>query len=138
MNESRNATLGAGASVTTGFIASWSSVSTAPDAFTLNGAACTSDSGPGPDPTHTPTPTDPVSGARTTPTPSRDWPTGCARTACPRSSNRTGRTASTPATPRGAPTRTPPAGSRCRTPGKPPRSGPRTRSPTTSATPGRP
>ncbi|MFF3212708.1 cellulase family glycosylhydrolase [Streptomyces sp. NPDC002886] len=78
-NESWNGTLGTGASVTTGFIASWSGVNTAPGAFTLNGAACTSGSGPGPNPTPTdptptatptptgptptPTPTDPISGA---------------------------------------------------------------------------
>lgn len=56
-NESWNAALASSASVTTGFIASWSGANTAPGAFTLNGAACTTDSGPGPTPTPTPTPT---------------------------------------------------------------------------------
>lgn len=67
-NEAWNANLGAGASVTAGFIASWSGANTAPNAFTLNGAPCTS--GPRPDPTSTsPTPTSP------TPTPTPTGPT---------------------------------------------------------------
>ncbi|MFD9356858.1 cellulase family glycosylhydrolase [Streptomyces sp. NPDC060031] len=60
VNEDWNAALAAGASVTTGFIASWSGANTAPGTFTLNGTPCTT--GPGPDPTPTtptPTPTDP-------------------------------------------------------------------------------
>ncbi|MFJ6722830.1 cellulose binding domain-containing protein, partial [Streptomyces sp. NPDC091259] len=66
VNEEWNATLGAGASVTAGFIASWSGAHTTPTAFTLGGAPCESDSGPEPTPTSptptspTPTPTDPT------------------------------------------------------------------------------
>ncbi|MFE1231842.1 cellulase family glycosylhydrolase [Streptomyces sp. NPDC058745] len=74
-NESWNASLGTGASVTAGFIASWSGSHRAPAAFTLNGAVCNEDPGPteptptptGPTPTPTPTeptdPPDPVTGA---------------------------------------------------------------------------
>lgn len=69
-NESWNATLGTGASVTAGFIASWSGANTAPGAFTLNGTACTT--GPGPDPTPTPTSPSPTP-TSPSPTPS---PTG--------------------------------------------------------------
>ncbi|WP_329112537.1 cellulase family glycosylhydrolase [Streptomyces sp. NBC_01353] len=58
VNESWNGSLGTGASVTAGFIASWSGANTAPTSFTLNGAVCNVD--PGPDPTPTPTPTSPT------------------------------------------------------------------------------
>ncbi|MDO0924873.1 cellulose binding domain-containing protein [Streptomyces sp. TG1A-8] len=52
--ESWNGALGSGASVSAGFLASWSGANTAPAAFRLNGTACNVD----PDPT-TPPPTDP-------------------------------------------------------------------------------
>ncbi|MGW1765127.1 cellulase family glycosylhydrolase [Streptomyces sp. NPDC002073] len=72
-NESWNATLGTGASVTAGFIASWSGANTAPRGFTLNGTPC--DTGPGPDPTPTaPTPT-PTPTSTPTPTPTPTGPT---------------------------------------------------------------
>ena len=58
-NESWNASLGTGASVTAGFIASWSGSNRAPGAFTLNGAVCNEDPGPT-EPTPTPTPTEPT------------------------------------------------------------------------------
>ncbi|MFB6531466.1 cellulase family glycosylhydrolase [Streptomyces sp. NPDC056399] len=64
VNESWNAALATGAKVTGGFIASWSGANTAPTAFTLNGAPCSS----GTTPTPTPTPTDPT-------TPPTDPPT---------------------------------------------------------------
>ncbi|MFI5866058.1 cellulase family glycosylhydrolase [Streptomyces sp. NPDC051546] len=70
-NESWNAALGTGASVTTGFIASWAGANTPPAAFTLNGAVCGTGtgSGPGPDPTVTPTPTPTPTPTGPTPTP---------------------------------------------------------------------
>ncbi|MFF8805777.1 cellulase family glycosylhydrolase [Streptomyces omiyaensis] len=64
-HESWNARLDAGAKVTTGFIASWTGANTAPTAFTLGGAACTTD-GPATPPTGTP-PTDPPTTPPTTP-----------------------------------------------------------------------
>ncbi|MFD9306792.1 cellulase family glycosylhydrolase [Streptomyces sp. NPDC060048] len=76
-NESWNAALGTGASVTAGFIASWSAANTAPGSFTLNGVACESGGGPGPDPsptTPTPTPTGPTP-SPTGPTPTPTGPT---------------------------------------------------------------
>ncbi|MFG2988358.1 cellulase family glycosylhydrolase [Streptomyces sp. NPDC048257] len=74
LNESWNGTVGTGASVTVGFIASWSGSNSAPTTFTLDGAACSAVPGPTnptPTPTATPTPTPtgptdppgPVSGA---------------------------------------------------------------------------
>ncbi len=75
VNETWNATLGTGASVTTGFIASWSGANTAPGAFTLGGAACTTDSGSGPGPPPTPTPTPSPTGPTPTPTPTGPTPT---------------------------------------------------------------
>lgn len=73
VNESWNGSLGTGAGVTAGFIASWSGANTAPTSFTLNGTPCNVAPGPTPTPTptRTPTPTptdptdppDPVSGA---------------------------------------------------------------------------
>ncbi|MCT4351957.1 cellulase family glycosylhydrolase [Streptomyces sp. Je 1-79] len=59
VNESWNGSLGTGASVTTGFIASWSGVNTSPASLSLNGKVCDADPGPEPTPTPTPTPTDP-------------------------------------------------------------------------------
>ncbi|MFF4571682.1 cellulose binding domain-containing protein [Streptomyces sp. NPDC001410] len=53
-NESWNGALGAGASVSAGFLGSWSGSNAAPTAFKLNGTTCNVDS----DPT-TPPPTDP-------------------------------------------------------------------------------
>ncbi|GAA1360720.1 cellulose binding domain-containing protein [Streptomyces beijiangensis] len=64
-NESYNGTLATGASVSAGFLASWSGSNPAPTTFTLNGTTCNVDSGPSPTPTPTPTstptgpPTDP-------------------------------------------------------------------------------
>ncbi|MFD0277406.1 cellulase family glycosylhydrolase [Kitasatospora sp. NPDC127111] len=67
-NESWNGSLATGASVTAGFIASWSGGNPAPTAFTLNGQACEGGSGtPGPTPTTTPTPT-PTTSPTGTPT----------------------------------------------------------------------
>ncbi|MEU9304045.1 cellulase family glycosylhydrolase [Streptomyces sp. NPDC048269] len=74
-NESWNATLGTGASVTAGFIASWSGANTAPTTFTLNGTPCKT--GPGPDPTpSSPTPSSPTpsSSPPTSPTPTGPTP----------------------------------------------------------------
>ncbi|MFF7177106.1 cellulase family glycosylhydrolase [Streptomyces sp. NPDC008121] len=57
-NESWNGSLGTGARVTAGFLASWSGGNTTPTAFTLNGSACAVAPGPDPtDPTPPPTPT---------------------------------------------------------------------------------
>ncbi|WP_328874908.1 cellulase family glycosylhydrolase [Streptomyces sp. NBC_00287] len=55
VNESYNGTLGTGASVSAGFLASWAGSNPVPTAFTLNGVACNVDA----EPTPTPTPTDP-------------------------------------------------------------------------------
>ncbi|OIK07884.1 cellulose-binding protein [Streptomyces monashensis] len=55
-SESWNASLGAGASVTAGFLADRSGGNTAPTAFTLNGTTCNVD--PGPPPTSPPPTTD--------------------------------------------------------------------------------
>ncbi|MGW7817864.1 cellulose binding domain-containing protein [Streptomyces puniciscabiei] len=49
-NESYNGSLGTGASVTAGFLASWSGTNTAPTVFRLNGTTCNADSGPTPPP----------------------------------------------------------------------------------------
>ncbi|MFI1068380.1 cellulose binding domain-containing protein [Streptomyces puniciscabiei] len=53
-NESYNGSLGTGASVTTGFLASWSGTNTAPTVFRLNGTTCNADAGPTPPPTTPP------------------------------------------------------------------------------------
>ncbi|MFR9798824.1 cellulose binding domain-containing protein [Streptomyces sp. MS06] len=55
-NESWNGALGTGASVSAGFLASYSGANTAPTAFKLNGTSCNEEPGPTPDPTG---PTDP-------------------------------------------------------------------------------
>ncbi|MET7454280.1 cellulase family glycosylhydrolase [Streptomyces sp. NPDC005574] len=49
-NESWNGSLGTGASVSAGFIASWSGSNPAPTAFKLNGTACNTDTEPPTDP----------------------------------------------------------------------------------------
>ncbi|MFJ1968474.1 cellulase family glycosylhydrolase [Streptomyces sp. NPDC087903] len=54
-NESWNGSLVTGASVSAGFIASWSGSNAVPTSFELNGTPCNTDT----DPTPTPTPTDP-------------------------------------------------------------------------------
>lgn len=56
-NESWNGTLATGASVSAGFLASWSGSNAVPTAFRLNGTTCNADVQPTPTPT--PTPTDP-------------------------------------------------------------------------------
>ncbi|MGW7526151.1 cellulose binding domain-containing protein [Streptomyces sp. NPDC054783] len=53
-NESYNGSLGTGASVTAGFLASWSGSNTAPPVFKLNGTTCNVDSEPTPPPTTPP------------------------------------------------------------------------------------
>ncbi|MEV8531398.1 cellulase family glycosylhydrolase [Streptomyces sp. NPDC051211] len=65
VNENWNGSVGTGASVTAGFLASWSGSNSTPSTFTLNGAACNQEPGPTnptstPTPTPTPTPTDPT------------------------------------------------------------------------------
>ncbi|MFG2946847.1 cellulose binding domain-containing protein [Streptomyces adustus] len=60
-NESYNGSLGTGASVSAGFIASWSGSNTPPATFKLNGTTCNADAEPSPTPTPTPTPTEPPS-----------------------------------------------------------------------------
>ncbi|MDX2822342.1 cellulase family glycosylhydrolase [Streptomyces ipomoeae] len=60
-SESWNGSLGTGASVTAGFIASWSGSNAVPTAFKLNGTTCNVDAEPSPDPTD-PGPTDPPPG----------------------------------------------------------------------------
>jgi endoglucanase len=57
-NESWNGSLGTGASVSAGFIASWSGSNAAPTAFELNGTACNTDTEPPPTPTDPPDPGD--------------------------------------------------------------------------------
>jgi hypothetical protein len=64
VNESWNGSLGAGASVSVGLIASKSGVNAVPAAFRPGGTACDPGNGPTPTPTSTPTPT-----ATSTPTP---------------------------------------------------------------------
>ncbi|MCG7202516.1 cellulose binding domain-containing protein [Streptomyces arenae] len=54
-NESWNGSLGTGASVSAGFLGSWSGSNAVPTAFKLNGTTCNVD----PEPTPTPTPTEP-------------------------------------------------------------------------------
>ncbi|MEU9442684.1 cellulose binding domain-containing protein [Streptomyces sp. NPDC048304] len=61
-NESYNSSLGAGASVTAGFLGSWSGSNAAPTAFKLNGTTCNTDTEPTPPPT-----TPPPSGSGTAP-----------------------------------------------------------------------
>jgi endoglucanase len=56
-NESWNGPLGTGASVTLGFLGSWSGSNPVPAAFRLNGTTCNVDGGPTPTPTVTVTPT---------------------------------------------------------------------------------
>ncbi|OEJ36013.1 cellulose-binding protein [Streptomyces subrutilus] len=60
VNEGWNGTVGTGAVVTVGFLASWAGVNSAPTTFTLNGEVCSAEPGPGnpvPPPTATPPPT---------------------------------------------------------------------------------
>ncbi|MGW7239505.1 cellulase family glycosylhydrolase [Streptomyces sp. NPDC054804] len=54
-NESWNGSLATGASVSAGFLGSWSGSNAVPTAFTLNGTTCNVDSEPTPTPTPTPT-----------------------------------------------------------------------------------
>ncbi|MDX3577086.1 cellulose binding domain-containing protein [Streptomyces sp. FL07-04A] len=56
-NESWNGSLGAGASVSAGFIASKTGANAVPTAFRLNGTPCNAGNGPTPTPTSTPTST---------------------------------------------------------------------------------
>ncbi|MGV9420412.1 cellulose binding domain-containing protein [Streptomyces sp. NPDC003674] len=58
-NESWNGGLGSGASVSAGFLASWSGGNAVPAAFELNGTTCNVDSGPTTPPPTDPPPTDP-------------------------------------------------------------------------------
>ncbi|MGW5371066.1 cellulose binding domain-containing protein [Streptomyces sp. NPDC004009] len=58
-NESWNGGLGSGASVSAGFLASWSGGNAVPAAFRLNGTTCNVDSGPTTPPPTDPPPTDP-------------------------------------------------------------------------------
>ncbi|MEU2553760.1 cellulose binding domain-containing protein [Streptomyces sp. NPDC013313] len=58
-NESWNGGLGSGASVSAGFLASWSGGNAVPAAFKLNGTTCNVDSGPTTPPPTDPPPTDP-------------------------------------------------------------------------------
>ncbi|RZU23621.1 cellulose-binding domain-containing protein [Streptomyces sp. BK239] len=58
-NESCNGSLGAGASVTTGFVASRAGANAVPVTFRLNGATCYVDTQPTPTPTPTSSPTTP-------------------------------------------------------------------------------
>lgn len=58
LNESYNGTLGTGASVSAGFLASWSGGNAVPGTFKLNGTPCNTDV----EPTPTPTPTEPPPG----------------------------------------------------------------------------
>ena len=58
-NESWNGGLGSGASVSAGFLASWSGGNAAPTAFKLNGTTCKVDSEPTTPPPSDPPPTDP-------------------------------------------------------------------------------
>ncbi|MFF9602317.1 cellulose binding domain-containing protein [Streptomyces sp. NPDC014684] len=58
-NESWNGGLGSGASVSAGFLASWSGGNAVPAAFKLNGTTCNVDSGPTKPPPTDPPPTDP-------------------------------------------------------------------------------
>ncbi|MFF7278174.1 cellulase family glycosylhydrolase [Streptomyces griseorubiginosus] len=53
-NESYNGSLATGASVSAGFIASWSGSNAVPTSFKLNGTACNTDTEPTPDPTDPP------------------------------------------------------------------------------------
>ncbi len=53
-NESYNGSLATGASVSAGFIASWSGSNAVPTSFKLNGTACNTDTEPAPDPTDPP------------------------------------------------------------------------------------
>ncbi|POX46162.1 cellulose-binding protein [Streptomyces sp. Ru71] len=57
-NESWNGSLATGASVSAGFLGTWSGSNAVPTAFKLNGTACNVDTEPTPDPTD-PDPTDP-------------------------------------------------------------------------------
>ncbi|WP_329332759.1 cellulase family glycosylhydrolase [Streptomyces sp. NBC_00663] len=60
VNESYNGSLATGASVSAGFVGSWSGSNPVPTAFKLNGTTCNVDADPSPTPTPTPTdPTDP-------------------------------------------------------------------------------
>ncbi|MFC9627968.1 cellulase family glycosylhydrolase [Streptomyces mirabilis] len=59
-NESWNGALGSGASVSAGFLASWSGSNAVPTTFKLNGTTCNVDTDPSPSPTDpSPSPTDP-------------------------------------------------------------------------------
>jgi hypothetical protein len=58
-NESYNGSLGTGASVSAGFLASSSGSNAAPTSFRLNGTTCNVDAEPSPDPTDPTDPTDP-------------------------------------------------------------------------------
>ncbi|WP_445283605.1 cellulose binding domain-containing protein [Streptomyces sp. DSM 118148] len=58
-NESWNGGLGSGASVSAGFLASWSGGNAVPASFKLNGTTCNVDSGPTTPPPTDPPPTDP-------------------------------------------------------------------------------
>ncbi|MEV7241870.1 cellulose binding domain-containing protein [Streptomyces sp. NPDC093248] len=58
-NEDWNGGLGSGASVSAGFLASWSGGNAVPTAFRLNGTTCNVDSGPTTPPPTDPPPTDP-------------------------------------------------------------------------------
>ncbi|MFK4104708.1 cellulase family glycosylhydrolase [Streptomyces sp. NPDC019531] len=53
-NESYNGSLASGASVSAGFIASWSGSNAVPTSFKLNGTACNTDTAPTPEPTDPP------------------------------------------------------------------------------------
>ncbi|GII80716.1 rhamnogalacturonan lyase [Sphaerisporangium rufum] len=78
-----NASLGTGASTSFGFNASWNNSSNpVPASFSLNGVACTGDTGPGPTPTPTPTVTPtptPTPSVTPTPTPTPTVPAAGAR-----------------------------------------------------------
>ncbi|MEV0001814.1 cellulase family glycosylhydrolase [Micromonospora sp. NPDC050980] len=79
-NAAWNAAIGTNATVSFGFNGSWSGANTAPAGFTLNGVACTGDTGGTPSPTgspsstppSTPTPTTSPSTPPTTPAPTGD------------------------------------------------------------------
>ncbi|GAA3145500.1 cellulase family glycosylhydrolase [Streptomyces rameus] len=66
-SESWNGTLGTGASVSAGFLASWSGSNAAPTAFRLNGTACNVDPDPTTPPPTTPPPTTPPPSGGTAP-----------------------------------------------------------------------
>ncbi|MGW3354958.1 cellulase family glycosylhydrolase [Streptomyces bungoensis] len=65
-NESYNGSLGTGASVSAGFLGSWSGSNPGPAAFRLNGTTCNVDTEPTPPPT-SPPPTDPPPSGGTAP-----------------------------------------------------------------------